>query len=1111
MLTDEQETASAERAGSLVLSAAAGSGKTRVLVERFVRAVREDGIGPRRILAITFTERAAGELRARVRERFACERDGAALVELERAPIGTIHGFCARLLRAQPLLAGVAPGFSVLDEPRAAELRERAFDASLAALLEQGEAALEFVAAHGERALRVAVMDLFSQLRSLGEEQPSLPSCVARGDVALAAAQLVAACERLELAIAGAGSGKLVARARERARLCAERAAARRPPPEAIKGGNAAALRLEELPAFEAARALYAATWADARALEDAPLIDRLLCGYGDAYDALKLARGALDFDDLELRAGALLEVEGPAVAERFELVMVDEFQDTNARQMALLSRLDRGNLFVVGDERQSIYGFRHADVEIFTARRAAAPSLELTANFRTRGPIVDEINRAFSTDPRGDFAPLVAARPRGAETAAQGPLVELVLVDSCDQPEWRAIEAGALAARVAELVADGEAEPGDVAVLLRSASDIDIYEQALSAAGLPTLAATGAGFWRRPEIVDLVSYARVIANPQDELAMLNVLASPLVGLSSDQLIAGLGDEQLERWLGEERRRAPFLPVDELIGRAIDWARYDEHLLRLPSGRRRLANVRKLLAIARGFVDGEGGSLRRFLDSAAAALAGGAREPDAPIGDERAVRLMTVHAAKGLEFGVVCVADLGRRRQLDSPLMLSDGQRFGVRVRTLEDPDLAPALAWEELHARRRAAAEREERRIFYVALTRAKERLLLSGGADWGAWPRADAKNAPALAWLAPALIPDLAQRLARGEACEDVGGVRLHLAARRELAAARDLATGRDLAEGGHAAAGGLSIANGPDPAQAAPLAADEVQRSAEGGGAVRHTPCVRSPPGRFELESVACDFATISYSSLADFGRCGYRYYLRRVVGLPEIASPVALSGGHAAARGRVVHSMLERAERQWDDEQLAAELRGEGLVDSDEERGRVRALVAAFERSDLARRVADAEEVRREVGFAIPLGDDAPLLSGFIDLIASERGGGALVVDYKTDAVAELESLGLRVERDYRAQQRAYALAALLGGASEVEVAYCFLRRPEELVSERFVPAQIAELERDLLALAEPLMRGSFEVTSRPHRELCARCPGRPRLCSWAEEVTLAEVD
>ncbi|MGH2912973.1 MAG: UvrD-helicase domain-containing protein, partial [Solirubrobacteraceae bacterium] len=727
VLTDEQEQAVERRQGSLLLAAGAGSGKTSVLVERFVRAVRIDGVSPGRILAITFTERAAGELRVRVRARLLelGERDAAR--DAEGAFVSTFHGFCARLLRIHPLQAGVEPGFQIFEESFADRLRTLAFADALGGFVEgEREEAVDLVAAYGPDPLRAMVVGAYMQLRSQGQAQPRLPQPRSGGTVVATEADL-----SRPLLAAPAGVP-------EEARVLET------PVQESL---------WEEEPMPSEAPATECGEEAE-RACE---LLGELVERFGDAYTRRKHTRGVLDFDDLELLARDMLQSRADvreAWATRFELLMVDEFQDTNPRQLEILRALDRDNLFTVGDELQSIYSFRHADVKLFRERRSQLEerggSLALTANFRSLPAILGAVDRLFATRMGRRFTPLRTMRVSQKKEAE--PIVELLLCDKRgweeqpvdeeleglpDATPWRQAEARLLAARVAELVADGHARAGEVVVLLRALSDLPVYETALRRLGLRTLAGVG-GFWSHQQVGDLLAWLRAIANPLDELSLYSTLASPLVGVSSDglALIARAAREggggvwqamsdspdQLQRLLpaddatrvgafrelfAGERATAPLRPLPELLRRVIAATGYEAHVLALNWGERRLANIHKLIRLARGFEAQEGRDLRRFLDHVAhveGAL--GSREPDAPVADGEldAVRLMSIHAAKGLEFPVVFLTGL------------EDG--VFPHLRTLGDP-----------------AEMAEERRLAYVGITRAREHLYLSRALSRSAW----------------------------------------------------------------------------------------------------------------------------------------------------------------------------------------------------------------------------------------------------------------------------------------------------------------------------------------------------------------------------------------
>jgi ATP-dependent helicase/nuclease subunit A len=1116
VLTEEQEQAVARRSEPLLLAAGAGSGKTSVLVERFVRAVREDGVAPAKILAITFTERAAGELRERVRERFLELDEREAARDTEAAFVSTFHGFCARLLRAHALAAGLEPEFEILEEGLAGRLRERAFTVALRSFLmgERGEA-VDLLAAYGPDRVRAIVEGVHAELRSRGERLPTLP--------------------RPALA-AGADGDDLAG-----ARACA--------------------------------------------------LLDELLTAFGRSYDALKRARGAVDFDDLELCAAQLLRERGDvraAWSERFELLMVDEFQDTSPRQLAILAALERENLFTVGDELQSIYGFRHAQVSLFRARRAELAeqgrSLELAHNFRSRAPLLEVVNAVFAQRFGPGFTPLVAAREDPAvdgDGDGSEPRVELLLTsrrgwDGEDQPassvpHWRHAEADVLARRVAELVAAGAARPGEIVVLLRAVGDLEVYERALRARGLRTLAAVG-GFWERQEVGDLLAYLRVLANPLDELALYGTLASPLVGCSSDglallaraagaakqgvwatvedvededgvdgdgqrpvpreraappearaagmrlsaaQLLARLpaGDRAaltaFRSHLQAERRTVPRRTLSRLIERALEVSGYREHVLEREWGERRLANVHKLLRLARSFEASEGRDLRGFLDHVAglrAPASGGtspAGEPDAPVADVEpdAVRLMSIHAAKGLEFPVVCVADLGRAPNMGVPDLLVDGERIGLRLARLDGAEAIPSLEFDELCQDRKRAQAEEEERILYVAMTRARERLILSGAVDFERWPE-PRQGASTISWLGPALAADLP------------------VLAKDFAQPVHDLPVG--VSDGARvrcwlnvpATVGAVPRVESPDGCGRS----DRLSRPAAAG---RPDSLSRSMtgnrPDRRGEPATANRPDTLSYTALAELERCGYRYYLERVLGLPENRAAArgqrGSDGLRARVRGTLVHRLLEDVDFARPIaptvEDVARAARSLGVRAEQDEREEIAAIVGVATDSELLARVAAADSVRREHPFAFATAPSAPLVTGVIDLLVREADGSRLVVDYKSDRVSAEEDLDALVERDYGVQRLIYALAVLRDGARRVEVVHWFLERPREWVTAGYTANDLPGLEAHLEVHVRRAGAGTFGVSQSPHRSLCLTCPGRGGLCSWSETETMAE--
>lgn len=1175
--TVEQAAAIERRVGDLALHAGAGAGKTTVLVERFARSVLDDGIDVRRLLCITFTEKAAGELRRRIRARLVELGALEAARQLDGAWISTIHGFCARILRAHALAAGVDPAFEVLDRNSSLELAEGAFEVALEELADGSAAARTLIAAHSPAALRAAILGCWGELRARGQARPSLPALEQPPDwraalVRLGEARAALAAQLGEIAAPGARVRQALARLERCAELLRE-AVSGEPSAGADCGAEPDALALTELDAIALPAGNGAAlATADAERYRAAlshvrrarehqlaarahALLGELLSRFGARYAERKRQAGGVDFEDLELLCAQLLE--RPELRahyrERFQRVMVDEMQDTNAVQLALIERIASGRLFTVGDAQQAIYGFRHADVELFERRgaqlaaRGAQASLQI--NFRARPELLERINEAFATLIDG-YRPLLAGRQeasRGANDGGRGALdlagqrdgtgpVELLIADKgadweCEGPAapWRVAEADALAARLAALCSAGQAA-GEMVVLLRAATDMRLYEQALERAGVPTYTIGGRGYWSHPQVIDLLCYLRALANPRDEEALLGLLVSPLVGASYDALVLAvaaarerqldpwgllrdpgdaldaLDDRQRLRlqsfaaWFESERGLAWRLGPATLIERAIEASGYDLAVLAMRGGERRWANVRKLLRLALTHESQAGPDLAGFLALVrrrAAGLGGGEdREGEAPVeGDALdAVRLMTIHRAKGLEFEVVCVADLGRAPARFSELMAvgRDG-RFGVRVAEPGTDRALPALHYDVLAEERRRREQAEERRLHYVAVTRARERLILSGALRLD---RPTAGAAP-MSWLAPAFLPEL-HRLVEEQQGVGANGVAFRfLRPAAQPAAAAPAAAAAAAAAAAPAAA--APAAPGASPPVAPCLAAQPVHHLAESGPAA--LACAPGP-----LAAAHSGALTLSYSALAEHMRCGLRFYVERVLGLPPArrdrlcaASGQAhdhQGGLDASQRGSLIHELLQR----WDLRRPTPPSVEMALALAPHcqpwEANELVGLLARFAATPLRARLARAPERWAEQQFAFLLG--RTLVRGAFDVLARERGGGMLVVDYKSDRLHG-RSPEQAFAAAYGPQRLIYALAALRAGAPGVEVAHVFLEAPEEPVSASFSCADIKRLEHDLTTLAQPLLAGRHPVCEQPHLALCRDCPAAGGLC------------
>ncbi len=1080
----EQQSAIDAR-GRVFLSAGAGTGKTSVLVERFVRAVCDEGLDIGSILVITYTKRAAGELRARIRDALR-ERGRHDLArELDGAWISTIHGFCNRLLKASPFAVGLDPRFRELDETQSRVLAAEAFDEALERFCHGEDAArLRLLATYRVDGLRRMLTGVYETLRAAGRplvlelgERPVLGEAVAElRDAArcLADETLATEAQRLNAAtLLEAIEGD--------------------PPPERLLDLGAHRTSGDRAVTFERARKAVEQAALDELAAADRELLQELLDTFADAYAEAKRRESALDFEDLQLFARDLLR-DHDAVREReqlrFRAVMVDEFQDTNRLQCELVDLITGPGteVFTVGDEFQSIYGFRHADVAVFRARRdEAGGGLALVRNYRSRPEVLAAVNELFGGEFGGDFQPLHASGE--FPDPVFGHPVELLVTDKASYAgsgtHWRTGEARAIARRVRELVDSGAAAPGEIVVLFAAGTDAERYEEELRRVGLPTYRATGRGYFGQQQVVDLLLYLRLLHNRYDDVALASVLASPFVGVSNDALVlirraasrrplfSGIEREVPETLADEDARlvRAflqryerlvqamPRLSLERLCERVLAEHDYDLAVLAQWDGRRRYANLRKLGRLARSYEELRGPDVAGFVRFVQEQEAVGAAQLEAVAEEEGAdaIRLLTIHAAKGLEFKVVVVADAGRDRAppgSDEILALSDG-RFGFRVADPVTSRRKGAFDYDEVREARRQEEAAERLRLYYVAMTRAVDRLIVSGAID----PASTADASTPIGWVLGRL--DCAEELeASVEAPVELarGDARLLLRADRFRPV--------------------------PDAPAAEPGPEEQLSLFAEGGAAEPLPPAPILPA----LETIPAPplhrLRRLSFTGLSTFEQCSYKYYARYVAGMRE-RRPAAAAGGMRMAAtdlGSIVHELLER-----DDAALPA-----GVTPEDAER--ITGLVQAWHESELGARVAALADVEREAHFTFE--HDGVLVHGFIDLL-HRRDGRALVVDYKTNALGELAPAEV-VEHEYRLQRLVYALACFRDGAEEVEVVYAFLERPEAPVAATFRREDVPRLEAELTAAIEAIHAGEFRP--QPSEFACSTCPALDLVCA-----------
>ncbi|NTY02439.1 UvrD-helicase domain-containing protein [Deinococcus sp. JMULE3] len=777
---------------SVAISAGAGSGKTRVLAERVVHLL-DGGVTPGQIAAVTFTEAAAAELRERIatyvegRAQADPARWAAAQAALPLMQVSTIHGLCGRVAREHPVESGAGLNFAVLDDTEAAGWLEEHLAPVLAEL--PVEVLLELPGRIRGDVIRALLDDPTSAAAAL--DVAAREATLEAGDRArrawvAAQPEWDAACAALD-AVRGVPAGDVLEDARQ--------AALRAGPPllgeglrdlrvalAGVKGNvgrgwdaaekKAVFAALKTLQGLAARDDLLGEATDASRAHDRAVLALRTIFTHVvTRFAQLKGEQEVATFADLEVcadRALAVPEVRAYYRA-RWSHLLIDEAQDTNPVQWRILRALADGvTLTVVGDEKQSIYAFRRADVGVFREARKAVLErggevIRMGTSFRTHGGLVTAVNAYFASLMRGPgplrptaatFEPLDAhrvAHPAGED--APGVEVHALLGDGAGA--LRSAEADLIAGRIQALLLGGtpvydretrQTRPlrlSDIAVLFRARTNLGAYEEALSRAGLPYVVHGGRGLYDRPEVMDAVSLLRAVADPTADVHLAAVLRGPHVHLTDAQLLT-IGEAHVSGecfWDAAQRSADPDVQGAVTLIRALREAsvtlsasqllaeadRRTGALLvhaALPDGPRRVANLRLFQGLLRQWAQ-EG---LRDVVSAADHLAHlerlEAQAPEAVSPHPDAAQLMTIHGSKGLEFPVVIVADALRQGGGPAGAVRFDAQ-LGVALRLPrleEDPP-----EWTALEAAQKERDTSESERVAYVAFTRAADLLILS------------------------------------------------------------------------------------------------------------------------------------------------------------------------------------------------------------------------------------------------------------------------------------------------------------------------------------------------------------------------------------------------
>jgi ATP-dependent helicase/nuclease subunit A len=1134
---------------NVCVTANAGSGKTSVLVERIITILlNTPDTSPEQIAAITFTEKAAAELRERVVKRLdELQKNAPATVRLvelrasiHHAFIGTIHGFCRTILRMYPLEANVDAAFAVIDSGEAEYLMAEAITETLRHALDPDSSdtqASELVRAIGRRNAAALILSTLKR-REIREEMDALLGRtdtevlaiwqrVAETEVRTRASRLApATMERLGMLFAFEGLGARwteLCNGTLPATECRDVAQVILTKDGKLRGGSKtlAKVTADDMHDVRTLAEVYGdlkdlfgeGRVDDPDRLRMARTAAALAREADDRYRRKKHERGGLDFDDLQLHTVALLadvDVRAEIVAQ-FSFLLVDEFQDTNRLQLDLVHRLTggfrEGNCFIVGDPKQSIYRFRNADVSVFRrAREATLASVHdgvpgssevFAESFRMLPAIANAANAIFSRlmrdNPDVTYTPIIAKRSDGRpDSYPQGRVECIVLSPPPDNGNGSGDEdAGersdgtvgglgdAVAARINAMTGDRsdavvvvdtngprQARYGDIAILLRSRNPLPNIESALRTAGIPYRVYGGIGFYGRQEVLDLTNYLRFLVDPEDDVALAAVLRSPYYLISDPLLFTAAQSKGVWPLWKRIRDNAPLIN-DPTLSRAI--ATLTNHAARAhrvplyalmrdilvdtgwvgtiaghPHADQVRANVEKLLALVRE-VQGYGftglydvvQALERRYDSDDKE---GQAEVDTGVD---AVRIMTVHGSKGLEFPIVMVPALDSSAPSAKPPFFDP--EMGVVI--AGDAFAQAGATFHVAKLRELHAAAEESKRLFYVAATRARDAMVFITPASprrrsWGAWLQA------AIGFNEDALE----QQTIR------VDDAVVHVIPATALASR-----------------------------VSAPVAATDD----------------RHPHRLIDRNVIASRPAgeLFSASHLVTRRQCARKYVLRYGLGMDEDKFVVPNAGRDGDERiygkvlGTIVHSILSRwpFERADIAELAITHARAAGLAvrDAQEVADRAAALVETALDNEAWRPLFDAPDATNEHELVAALGEH--FLHGIVDRLVYMGNGAWLVIDYKTDNVTR-DTVGARI-KSYDVQLRTYAALVLrsFADAQKVTCVLLFLNSPDLVHETTWLREQLPELE-------EQLKRCIFECVdtvtlhhAQPTMAHCELCP------------------
>lgn len=1037
--TPEQALAINTIKSNVSLLAGAGSGKTYVLMKRFVQILRSDlSVNPTNIVAITFTRKAADEIKGRVRQAVSeCVEQAQTdlerlrwqehLQKVESAPISTIHSLCSRILRDNPVETQLDPEFTVLEDFEEKDFFKETLQQYLRKNIKNNEALRRLVQTYGVNSFVNQVDALSGRLSELVMEKDlAEPYLKAKEELPALQQKLFAAVrEVIDAREALGAKTKGRQTLTEAAGLLDEmQKQLLAPEPDCslldasgvVKvSGKALAAELTNLKNLrqELNNVLLNAKGCD--------LVQDWLVVLQEFYACLsarKQENNVLFNDDLDLLAIEHLqknEALRQKYQERYKYIMVDEFQDTNERQRQLIyllcgNKLDgKNNLFIVGDVKQSIYRFRHADVSVFNKVKEdiaqnAGQNLGMKTNFRSTQSIVESCNTAFCQLMDLPKEEICLEHHEGANTGGAKVCLLQVPYKSKDddlgakEDKWQK-EAEAIAAYLQQELprVEPQLRPGaSKAILLRAMTHCEILRQTLQGYGINCVVVKGKGFYEQQEVLDILNLLAALHNRYASLELAGALRSNYFGLDDATLtqlfwqtendkplwdvLQAVGSGELQLNLPPEqqalamhaaerlrslRQAAALMALPELFAQLWDELKPEFVLSQQENGPSKLANIKKLRRLAQQYCQTKQASLAEWLQNVKDLRASSSKEPAATVQADDALQIMTIHNSKGLEFDLVILPQLDKSVKGDTAsikyLPGKEGEQglLGIKVPDKE-MQLQNSGVYELAKARDSELEEEESRRLLYVAMTRAQKQLLMVGTVAEEKLPEAVIGLPAAKGWWQQLQAVYEADWDKRESSCPWV----------RLLCA--DALSPAVVQQGEQEQLALEPLALAPLPAYA------------------------------------ACGRTCFTASALQTYLHCQRQYYYQQVLAVPELEQTVAGEQAHelpASVTGSIVHKALElyngyNAEAVF---AVALEKFAPGAAAT-----QAKSMFDAYIVSDLYK--ALPKKQKRELEFVQPLQQELAA-EGVIDLLAFDEADNMIIVDYKTGTPPEPDEVKL----------------------------------------------------------------------------------------------------